>query len=173
MLKTNIENKAPTAMPLSSDYDPGAEDTGLLAGIDGMIVGDTPFTLAFTQEFIGAEPDWKWPGTAARGPERLKGLMTFAQLLLSGAQKGEVDAGAHPGDLDAKLLTDVSKFLSEYQTIGWPDTAAHQPLVGAANDGSAVRMAEATLLLMRVVRASASTRDGGGNGPVKYPIKPA
>lgn len=138
---------------------------------------DTEFTQAFTERFL--DGDDGWPANNRNSAARLRDLNTFTRLLLSGAQIGKFDTVVVDSGMDAALFNKVKEFLENFTldgVKGWPQTAVEradkEPWRSLDIDFRSLRMAEASVLISRLIAASAIDPPGGGDDKVKYPLKP-
>jgi hypothetical protein len=138
---------------------------------------ETAFTKAFMERFLdGKSP---WPADEKSSAARLRDLNTYALLLLSGAQTGVVSAAVDAGTMDPELFAAVKGLMDDFTlgtTQGWPATTAvsaqQEPWKSQDIDFRSLRMAEASVLISRLIEASATNPPGGGDDKVKFPVKP-
>jgi hypothetical protein len=145
---------------------------------------ETEFTKAFMKRFLDIKKrpgstDSPWPADERISAARLRDLNTYTRLLLSGAQTGRISIAFDAGTMDRALFTAVKGFMKNFAlgaTKGWPETtevSARQKRWKSQDiDVRALRMAEASVLISRLIAASAMNPPGGGNDKVKFPIKP-
>ena len=138
---------------------------------------ETEFTTAFMKKFLEGESSW--PPDEKTSAARLRDLNTFTHLLLSGAQTGTVSAALDAGTMDAGLFASVKGLMDDFTlgaTQGWPATTAvsaqQEPWKSQEIDFRSLRMAEASVLIGRLIEASAINPPGGGDDKVKFPVKP-
>ena len=138
---------------------------------------ETEFTKVFMQKFLDGES--RWPADEETSAARLRDLNTFTRLLLSGAQTGVVSATLDASTMNARLFASVKGLMDDFTlgaTQGWPATTAvsaeQEPWKSQEIDFRSLRMAEASVLIGRLIEASATNPPGGGDDKVKFPVKP-
>jgi hypothetical protein len=136
---------------------------------------DTEFTRAFLQNFLTGPARWPMHRTSA---QRVPDLNTFSRLLITGAQTGVVNV-VLDSTMDAGLFAKIKDFLAAFKigtVTGWPDTTAvtaeQSPWKSMDIKERALRMAEAAVIIARLIRKSAMDPNGAGNDSVKFQIKP-
>lgn len=138
---------------------------------------ETEFTKAFMKNFLDSKTPW--PADERTSAARLRDLNTYTRLLLSGAQTGVVSDAFDAGTMDPDVFASVKGLMDDFTlgaTQGWPATTAvsaqQEPWKSQDIDFRSLRMAEASVLISRLIEASATNPPGGGNDKVKFPIKP-
>lgn len=166
---TNAESEAEEPVEASTPPPASAESApGLF---------ETAFTRAFTEKFIGPE---KWPDDGRKPVERARELGVFARILLGSAQTDFLLKDLCVEDAkELKLRDEVLKFCDGFAIgpdVGWPTVNAKQtqlePFKSQKISHTMLSVAEATVLVTRLARQTASFPSGGGDDSVKWPIKP-